>query len=76
MTVIATGFGEPVEEEVTEAAPHAEPIVIGSRYGGPRLVGTAGDGAPAAAANRVPWDNPGEELEDLEIPTFIRRQMD
>jgi cell division protein FtsZ len=77
VTVIATGFGEPVEEELTEAPPKSEPVVIGSRYAGPRLVDEVEKGNSAAAAKeRVPWSNPGEELEDLEIPTFIRRQMD
>ncbi|MFQ5678823.1 MAG: cell division protein FtsZ [Gemmatimonadota bacterium] len=73
VTVIATGFGEPVEEE--EPGPvDAEPLVIGSRYIGPRLVRE-----PAASqeeADGAGWDSLGAELEDLEIPTFIRRQMD
>ena len=77
VTVIATGFGEPVEEELTEAPARSEPVVIGSRYDGPRLVDAIDKANPAGAAtDRVPWSNPGEELEDLEIPTFIRRQMD
>jgi cell division protein FtsZ len=75
VTVIATGFGEtavehaPVEERAT-----------GSDFAGPRLVQV-----PEVAAPRVepslelspePPVTPRNGLEDLEIPTFIRRQMD
>lgn len=78
VTVIATGFGEPVEEE-EEPLVHREPLVIGSHTVGPRLVPTrdvvqdigADDGSSV-----LPWSSLGAELEDLEIPTFIRRQMD
>lgn len=80
VTVIATGFGEPVEEEETPPAPaRPERPVIGSRYQGPRLVEEAEREARAAAAEEgveEEWGDPREELEDLEIPTFIRRQMD
>ena len=120
VTVIATGFGARAEEDEEEAPPAArsEPVAIGSRYGGPRLVdqGEAGVGAPGTSAasgippaeieveagsrngtgpraeaegrngggaRRGPEDgsagrgwSPRSELEDLEIPTFIRRQMD
>jgi cell division protein FtsZ len=104
VTVIATGFGEPVEDEEpivvpsrVQADPQRQPespaqpesrvqadrvaemrtgpIVIGSRYEGPQLV----EGSIAAggtAATDEPWTDPAEEFEDLEIPTFIRRQMD
>jgi cell division protein FtsZ len=82
VTVIATGFGEPVEdEELTplqvESVVHggAEPVVIGSRYEGPRLLDEVEVGTPAAGSDRG-WSDAHEELEDLEIPTFIRRQMD
>jgi len=98
VTVIATGFGEPVEDEepiVVQSSARPEPqgqpeslaqvdrvaeistgpIVIGSRYEGPQLVaGSAAAGATAATDE--PWTDPAEEFEDLEIPTFIRRQMD
>ncbi len=67
VTVIATGF------RVAEIS--TGPIVIGSRYEGPQLVaGSAAAGATAATDE--PWTDPAEEFEDLEIPTFIRRQMD
>ncbi len=92
VTVIATGFGERVEEE--DHAPPGESVVIGSRYSGPRLLeeeraARAADDVQAAAAapestaepraengnGARPW-SPRAEMEDLEIPTFIRRQMD
>ncbi|MFV1986461.1 MAG: cell division protein FtsZ [Gemmatimonadota bacterium] len=111
VTVIATGFGEPVEDDEpivvrppmqsppmqsqtsqsqttrsqpTQSQPtqserpgeiRTEPIVIGSRYEGPQLVEELG-AAQAAAAKDEKWTDPAEEFEDLEIPTFIRRQMD
>jgi cell division protein FtsZ len=88
VTVIATGFGEPVEEDeplpvqtetITEI--RSDPIVIGSRYEGPQLVEEPGVEPPvvempAATTNDEPWTDPAEAFEDLEIPTFIRRQMD
>jgi cell division protein FtsZ len=94
VTVIATGFGEPVEEDESilasatfaEAAP--EGIVIGSRYEGPRLVEEqASSEEQADSEEQVDseiyedafgdvWDERDASSEDLEIPTFIRRQMD
>lgn len=94
VTVIATGFGEPVEED--EPAPvqqvaelPAERVVIGSRYEGPRLFNdgtvaeeqpTVAETEPAPEVVEAPeteaWNETGEGFEDLEIPTFIRRQMD
>jgi len=98
VTVIATGFGEPVEDDEplpVEARTGVENVVevptsrvvIGSSFEdlqGPRLVeepGTGGvsieDGLQTAAApGEEHWNDSGEESEDLEIPTFIRRQMD
>ncbi len=84
VTVIATGFGEPVEDEEegpVRAEPlvirSSEPVVIGSSYDGPQLVD---DGSTENASERTngrsSWGDPRQELEDLEIPTFIRRQMD
>jgi len=80
VTVIATGFGDPVEEEAAPARPEpvqvrSEPIVIGSRYDGPQLVDAPEEGTRVPAAEE-PWTDPSEAFEDLEIPTFIRRQMD
>lgn len=79
VTVIATGFGEPVEEEEAPPAPaRSDRPIIGSRYEGPRLVEEAEQArrAQAAEAAATEWNDPREEFEDLEIPTFIRRQMD
>ncbi len=59
--------------------------VIGSAYnGGPAAPGVAGQINPAAPGNAVPSRRPSPapaprasaDLDDLEIPTFIRRQMD
>jgi len=88
VTVIATGFGEPVEEDESilasatfaEAAP--EGIVIGSRYEGPRLVEEKVDAEEQVDSEIYEdvfgdvRDERDESSEDLEIPTFIRRQMD
>ena len=102
VTVIATGFGERVEEDEPPRTAQREAtspvrregVVIGSRYTGPRLVdeGSAAAGEPVAVQDPEPrpgpsardpderdrdgWGSPRSELEDLEIPTFIRRQMD
>lgn len=82
VTVIATGFGEPVEDEEEpfvrlEPAARSEPVVIGSKYSGPRLLDEAErQETMASASDPVRWGHPQEDLEDLEIPTFIRRQMD
>lgn len=91
VTVIATGFGEPVEDEepivrpaepVVEAAPEPKaserPVVIGSRYEGPRLFEDRGSapGSQPQPQGETAWGDGEDEFEDLEIPTFIRRQMD
>ncbi|MGH7539806.1 MAG: cell division protein FtsZ [Gemmatimonadota bacterium] len=78
VTVIATGFGEPVEEEEAPPAPapRSEPVVIGSKYEGPRLVEAERAARAAHGASGADWNDPREPFEDLEIPTFIRRQMD
>lgn len=54
--------------------------VIGSAYPAP-IPGTQGTGGGAVPARRVapqsaPERRPASDLDDLEIPTFIRRQMD
>ena len=79
VTVIATGFGEIVEdeEELPEAPSRPEPIVIGSKFSGlqlveePELTEVSAEGGASDA-----WSDQEEDGEDLEIPTFIRRQMD
>ncbi|MDX1578157.1 MAG: cell division protein FtsZ [Gemmatimonadota bacterium] len=82
VTVIATGFGEPVEEEEPVAVVEPEPetgsprVAIGSRYEGLRLVEDPAAETPERGEAEEGWDEAGGEFEDLEIPTFIRRQMD
>ncbi len=90
VTVIATGFGEPLEDEepLAPVEPVAqgtiERVVIGSRYEGLRLLEeVAAKAAQDAAAEGMeeatdedPWNDASGGFEDLEIPTFIRRQMD
>ncbi|MFQ5745991.1 MAG: cell division protein FtsZ [Gemmatimonadota bacterium] len=75
VTVIATGFGEDTEEieRIEPPAPSVESV----DFSGPRLV-TARE-ETAAVTSRVHIGSgfvPRGRLEDLEIPTFIRRQMD
>ena len=77
VTVIATGFGEEVENEASptlKVVPvEPEPVVR------PRLVSVIGGGAPTARSviPDIGAQFTGRShVEDLEIPTFIRRQMD
>lgn len=78
VTVIATGFGEVVEEGVPEpVAPPTEVDRASVGFPGPRLV--AAHEESSVVTNRVQIGSafmPRGRLEDLEIPTFIRRQMD
>jgi cell division protein FtsZ len=77
VTVIATGFGEHVEDEVTPSLKvvpvDTEPVIR------PRLVSVIG-GSPTPVASTLPEIGSAftarSHVEDLEIPTFIRRQMD
>jgi len=77
VTVIATGFGEQVEDGPTprlKVVPvDSEPIVR------PRLVSVIG-GAAQTISRSLPEIGSAftgrSQVEDLEIPTFIRRQMD
>jgi len=78
VTVIATGFGD--RGGMAEPVERIERVERSVRlsYSGPRLMEMDAGGAGAesietAAATAV---LPRGELEDLEIPTFIRRQMD
>jgi cell division protein FtsZ len=72
VTVIATGFGAPVEDEDVERA-EPRPVVIGSSYTGPQLVPNPNRGK---GSEQTTWNMATEAYQDLEIPTFIRRQMD
>ena len=77
VTVIATGFGESVEDEpapTLKVVPvDTEPVVR------PRLVSVIG-GSRTPIATALPEIGSAftgrSHVEDLEIPTFIRRQMD
>jgi hypothetical protein len=86
VTVVATGFAK----THSVAAPHAYgrasggtpviPIdggrsrpVIGSAYSS---AGSGGGAAPARRAAPQPAPERKPDIDDLEIPTFIRRQMD
>jgi cell division protein FtsZ len=86
VTVIATGFGAEVEEEepvpTLRVVPSATPPVRQKQENGSRLTPQRSAGSSPEPRERA---NPfGIEakaaacapLEDLEIPTFIRRQMD
>ena len=89
VTVIATGFGKAHlagARRRTRASSTGTPVipidgararpVIGSAYQG--QPGSAGGAAPARrpAPQPAPERRPQADLDDLEIPTFIRRQMD
>lgn len=77
VTVIATGFGEHVEDEPAPSLKvvpmESEPIVR------PRLVSVIGGGS-THVSRTLPEIGSAftgrAQVEDLEIPTFIRRQMD
>jgi len=74
VTVIATGFDRPPVEMPARAAPGVLPF----RERAGRLTPVPPAGYPKGAeqpARRVAAPPPGE-LNELEIPTFIRRQMD
>jgi cell division protein FtsZ len=77
VTVIATGFGKEVEEEIAPALKvvpvDREPLLR------PRLVSVLGGGMEPVARSLPDIGSQftgRSQVEDLEIPTFIRRQMD
>ena len=90
VTVVATGFGKALSHSTPSYAGSrvstGTPVipidgarprpVIGSAYHGQS--GSAGGAAPARrpAPQPAPERRPQADLDDLEIPTFIRRQMD
>ena len=88
VTVVATGFGKALSQgassrsRVSTGTPvipidggRARPV-IGSAYQGQS--GSFGGASPARrpAPQPAPERRPQADLDDLEIPTFIRRQMD
>src|SRR5947207_3047809 len=76
VTVIATGFDKPAAG--AEATSRAAPGVLPFRERGarPTPVPPAGYVKSAEQLARRPAPPPPSELNELEIPTFIRRQMD
>src|SRR6266487_3418900 len=76
VTVIATGFDKPVAG--VEAGARAAPGVLPFRERGarPTLAPPAGYVKPGEQTARRSAPPPPSELNELEIPTFIRRQMD
>src|SRR5881296_2967156 len=76
VTVIATGFDRPAAG--AETASRAAPGVLPFRERGmrPTPVPPAGYVKPAEQPARRSAPPPPSELNELEIPTFIRRQMD
>jgi cell division protein FtsZ len=90
VTVIATGFGAEMEDEEPEEKKDGDKV-IRADFKGPRLVKEegGGDGASDAGDDEAGGGGRGgregrsggraarrDDVEDLEIPTFIRRQMD
>ncbi len=90
VTVIATGFGAEMEDEGPEDEKDGDKV-IRADFKGPRLVkeeggdgaSDAGDDEAAAGGGRDGREGRSggrsarrDDVEDLEIPTFIRRQMD
>jgi len=76
VTVIATGFDR--QAAGAETASRAAPGVLPFRERGvrPTPVPLAGYGKPGEQPARRAAPPPPSELNELEIPTFIRRQMD
>ncbi len=69
ITVIATGFEHQIASNNISEETVAEARAVAQTYG------TRQASAPATAPNAAPSDEDSEE-EDLEVPTFIRRQAD
>jgi cell division protein FtsZ len=82
VTVIATGFDAKKAQQsglISRAA--ATPIISLSEARQRPVIGSAAPAAPAATGGNAaprprPAPRPMEDLSDMEIPTFIRRQMD
>jgi len=92
VTVIATGFDKavqpglvtPAHDSPAVAAPKGAPVIP---FPGTRP-SRVGGGLPARPSNEIPrpvrapqpptppMGTPSQDLSDMEIPTFIRRQMD
>jgi cell division protein FtsZ len=90
VTVIATGFDRQLGQSASplSIAPNAQPPVAAPKSGAPvipfpgnRPARVTGASPAAPRANEPPRVRPqidkgSQDLSDMEIPTFIRRQMD
>jgi len=89
VTVIATGFDKAVQpglvtpaHDTAVVAPKGAPVIPfpgtrPARVGGlPPRPSTEVPRAPRAPAPTPPTGTGSQDLSDMEIPTFIRRQMD
>jgi len=78
VTVIATGFGDDVDD-IEPVEVETDRVAASPAFEGLRLVTVPGGEATVGAAQSVDLGGriaQRQELVDLEIPTFIRRQMD
>ena len=78
VTVIATGFGD-VADDIEPVEIETDRVVAAPAFEGLRLVTVPAGAATVGAAQSVDLGGriaQRQELVDLEIPTFIRRQMD
>jgi cell division protein FtsZ len=78
VTVIATGFGDDIDD-IEPVAVETDRVVAAPAFEGLRLVTVPGGEMTVGAAQSVDLGGriaQRHELVDLEIPTFIRRQMD
>jgi cell division protein FtsZ len=81
VTVIATGFDKPAPAETGRpAAPGVLPFRergVATGTNRPTPAPPAGHGKPVEVSGKRPAvPPPGADVNELEIPTFIRRQMD
>jgi hypothetical protein len=74
VTVIATGFDKP--SAAVDSTGRAAPGVLPFRERAARPPAPPGHVKPADQPARRAAPPPPSELNELEIPTFIRRQMD
>jgi cell division protein FtsZ len=74
VTVIATGFDQTLGQQEGPFGKVTAPGVLPFPQRQPRSVTSVG--GPAVAKARVPEPEAGQEIAEMEIPTFIRRQMD
>jgi len=74
VTVIATGFDQTLGQQEGPFGKVTAPGVLPFPQRQPRSVTPVG--GPAVAKARLPEPEAGPEIAEMEIPTFIRRQMD